>query len=89
MKRKILSQKTTKDANSSIRLFAQKTRKLNPPPNLTNRNKRINSSQESISQEGNKTQNAVLEKSKIMNQTESSPLSEIPTKNRFDVLKSQ
>jgi hypothetical protein len=75
--------KDDKDINSSVRLFVQKTRELNPPPNLTNRNRRITSSQESISQEDNKTQNAMLEKYKIISQAESSQLSKIPTKKQI------
>jgi hypothetical protein len=89
IKRKILPQKTTKDNASNIRLSTLKSRKLNPLPNLTNRNRKINSSQESINQENNKTQNSMLEKNKIMSQEESSSLVKIPTKNSFDVLQSQ
>ena len=88
VKRKIEKQKTTKDSSSSIRPAAQKTRKLNPPPNLVNRNK-TNSRQESSNEEERDTQEEYYEKNEIMKQKRSPQPAAIPTKNRFEALQAQ
>jgi hypothetical protein len=88
-KRKILLQKSTKDLLSNTSLVSQKLRKLSPPSNLVNRNKRIKSCQGSVGKGKSTTRDANLERNEIMNQAESSSLSAISTKNRFDVLQSQ
>lgn len=87
-KRKITSLKATTDI-SSLMLITQKTRKLNPPPNLTIRNKKSHCSQENINQEKSNTQDVSDKKNEIMKQTRSSPSSIIQTKNRFEVLQEQ
>ena len=63
-------QKIIKDSNSSIRPAAQKTRKLNPPPNLVSRNKK-NISQESSNEEESDSQEERYEKNEIMKQKRS------------------
>jgi hypothetical protein len=96
IKRKIITLKTTKEINNSIRLSAYKTRKLNPQPNLEIRNKGLSGNLEnteeevlSLNQEENNTQDAAVEKNEDMNKTRSSPPPAIPTKNRFKVLQPQ
>jgi hypothetical protein len=79
-----------------VRLSAQKTRKLNPQPNLVTKTKGLagkleNTEEEdlSLNQEENNIQDATVEKNENMKETRSSPPPAIPTKNRFKVLQPQ
>ena len=88
IKRKIEKQQIIKD--SSIRTAAQKTRKLNPPPNLVTRNK-INSKQENLKGEESDSQEEHDEKNENMKQKRSpqpQPMA-ITLKNRFEALQAQ
>ena len=64
-------------------------RKLNPPRNLVNRNKRAESSKECRSKEESTMGDAYRRKNEIMNSAESLPIVKMPTRSRFDVLLSQ
>jgi hypothetical protein len=86
IKRKIILQKTTKNVNSSVTLFSQKTRKLNPLPNQVNTIKGLEGNQESTDKEESTTQDEKVVKSETMQPIEISSLTKIPIKNRFDIL---
>jgi hypothetical protein len=84
-KRKIIPQKTTIDINS-VKLSAQKTRKLNPQPNLVTRTKESEGNQENADEVKLPTQDEKTGKSETMKLTKTASLSSIPIKNKFDVL---
>ena len=88
IKRKIEKQQIIKD--SSIKPAAQKTRKLNPPPNLVSRNKK-NTNQENLKEEESDSQEDRDERNENMKQKRSpqpQPMA-IPLKNRFEALQAQ
>ena len=86
VKRKIEKQQIIKD--SSIRPAAQKTRKLNPPPNLVSRNKK-EIRQENLKEEESDSQEERYEKNENMKQKRSPQPMAIPIKNRFEALQAQ
>ena len=86
VKRKIEKQQIIKD--SSIRPAAQKTRKLNPPPNLISRNKK-EIRQENLKEKESDSQEECHEKNENMKQKRSPQPMAIPIKNRFEALQAQ
>ena len=75
VKRKIEKQQIIKD--SSIRPAAQKTRKLNPPPNLISRNKK-EIRQENLKEKESDSQEECYEKNENMKQKRSPQSMAIP-----------
>ncbi|XP_033305510.1 serine/arginine repetitive matrix protein 1-like [Bombus bifarius] len=89
IKRKINSQKTAKEINNSLTLSAQKSRKLNPQPNLVARAKSLANTPRNTAIDHHPSQEEKANETKNMKPTRATSPPAIVTKNRFSILQSE
>uniref|UniRef100_UPI00143CB304 serine/arginine repetitive matrix protein 1-like n=1 Tax=Bombus vancouverensis nearcticus TaxID=2705178 RepID=UPI00143CB304 len=89
IKRKIIIHKTAREFNSILRLPAQKTRKLNPQPNLVARAKSLANTPRNTAVDHHPSQEEKANETKNMKPTRATSPPAIVTKNRFSILQSE